>query len=136
MENNGKPGEHEKGDVVVRPAAEIMSRQQLPYYVGISEVSAGAKNISMNSIIIPPAGSAEPHLHKEYETAIYLLKGRVDTRYGKQLEKSVICEAGDFVYIKADVPHQPINLSATEPAMALVARNDANEQEHVVAHNG
>ena len=113
-----------------------MSRQQLPYYVGISEITAGAKNISMNLIIIPPAGAAEPHLHKGYETAIYLLKGRVDTRYGEKLENSVICEAGDFVYIKADVPHQPINLSATEPAMALVARNDANEQEHVVAYNG
>src|SRR5262249_55532540 len=108
MENNGKPGDHSNGVVVVRPAAEIMSHQQLPYYVGISEVTAGAKNISMNLIIIPPAGSAEPHLHKGYETAIYLLKGRVDTRYGKQLENSVICEAGDFVYIKADVPHQPI----------------------------
>jgi len=136
MENNGKPGDHSNGVVVVRPAAEIMSRQQLPYYVGISEVTAGAKNISMNLIIILPGGSAEPHLHKGYETAIYLLKGRVDTRYGKQLENSVICEAGDFVYIKADVPHQPINLSATESAMALVARNDANEQEHVVAYNG
>jgi hypothetical protein len=34
------------------------------------------------------------------------------------------------------VPHQPINLSATEPAMAVVARNDANEQEHVVTYRG
>jgi len=135
MENNGKPGDHSNRVVVVRPAAEIMSRQQLPYYVGISEVTAGAKNISMNLIIIPPAGAAEPHLHKGYETAIYLLKGRV-TRYGEKLENSVICEEGDFVYINADVPHQPINLSATEPAMALVARNDGNEQEHVVAYNG
>ena len=137
MENNGKPkDDHSKGIVVVRPAAETMSRQQLPYYVGISEVTAGAKNISMNLIIILPGGSAEPHLHKGYETAIYLLKGRVDTRYGEKLENSVICEEGDFVYINADVPHQPINLSATEPAMALVARNDGNEQEHVVAYNG
>ena len=137
MENDGKAtSNHSNGVVVVRPTAEIMSRQQLPYYVGISEVTAGAKNISMNLIIIPPAGAAEPHLHKGYETAIYLLKGRVDTRYGEKLENSVICEAGDFVYIKANVPHQPINLSATEPAMALVARNDANEQEHVVAYRG
>ena len=96
MENNGKPGDHSNGVVVVRPAAEIMSRQQLPYYVGISEVTAGAKNISMNLIIIPPGGSAEPHLHKGYEAAIYLLKGRVATRYGKKLENSVICEAGRF----------------------------------------
>jgi uncharacterized RmlC-like cupin family protein len=26
---------------------------------------------------------------------------------------------------------QPINLSATEPAIAIVARNDPQEQEHV-----
>jgi uncharacterized RmlC-like cupin family protein len=98
MENNGNPTrDHSNGGVVVRPAAEIMSRQHLPYYVGISEVTAGAKNISMNLIIIPPGSSAEPHLHKGYETAIYLLKGRVDTRYGKKLENSVICEAGDFI---------------------------------------
>jgi uncharacterized RmlC-like cupin family protein len=137
MENNITPtGDHSDGVVVVRPAAEIMSRQQLPYYIGISEVTAGAKNISMNLIIIPPAAAAEPHLHKGYETAIYLLKGRTDTRYGEQLENSVICEEGDFIYIKADVPHQPINLSATEPVLALVARNDANEQEHVVTYYG
>jgi uncharacterized RmlC-like cupin family protein len=137
MENNGKrTGDHSNGVVVVRPAAEVMSRQQLPYYVGISEATAGAKNISMNLIIIPPGGAAEPHLHKGYESAIYLLRGRVDTRYGQKLQNSVICQAGDFIYIDADVPHQPINLSATEPAMALVARNDPNEQEHVVAYHG
>src|SRR5262249_60185550 len=128
MENKEKPTDQSNGVVAVRPAAEIMARQHLPYYVGISEITAGEKNISMNLIITPPAGAAEPHLHKGYETAIYLLKGRVDTRYGEQLENSVICEAGDFIFIKADVPHQPVNVSATEPVMALVARNDANEQ--------
>jgi uncharacterized RmlC-like cupin family protein len=137
MKNGGNPtGDHSDGVVVVRPTAEIMSRQQLPYYVGISEVTAGAKNISMNLIVIPPAGAAKPHLHKGYETAIYLLKGRVDTRYGQKLENSVICQEGDFIYIKADVPHQPINLSATESVVALVARNDPNEQEHVVPYTG
>jgi uncharacterized RmlC-like cupin family protein len=127
LENN-----HSDGVVVVRPAGETMSRQRLPYYVGISETTAGAKNISMNLIVIPPAGAAEPHLHKGYETAIYLLKGRVDTRYGHKLEKSIICQEGDFILIKPDVPHQPINLSVTEPALAIVARNDPNEQESVV----
>jgi uncharacterized RmlC-like cupin family protein len=137
MENDEKPiRDYSEGVVVVRPKVETLSRQRLPYYVGISEVTAGAKNISMNLIIIPPAGAAEPHVHKGYETAIYLLKGRADTRYGEQLENSVICEAGDFIYIKADVPHKPINLSATEPVLALVARNDANEQEHVVTYRG
>lgn len=124
--------DHAEGVVVVRPAGETMSRQRLPYFVGISAATAGAKDLSMNLIIIPPAGSADPHLHKGYETAIYLLKGKVDTRYGDKLEKSIICEEGDFILIRPDVPHQPINLSATEPALAIVARNDPNEQESVV----
>jgi uncharacterized RmlC-like cupin family protein len=120
-----------KGVVVVRPPAETMSKQKLPYFVGISEATAGAKGISMNLIVIPPGGSAAPHLHRGYETAIYILQGRVDTRFGEGLRESIICEQGDFVFIEADVPHQPINLSQDQPALAIVARNDANEQESV-----
>ena len=117
--------------VTIRPAATTMTRQRLPNFVGVSAATAGARGISMNMVIIPPGGAAEPHLHRGYETAIYLLKGRVETRYGEGLRHSVIHEAGDFIFIPADVPHQPVNLSATEPAHALVARNDPHEQESV-----
>ena len=84
----------------------------------------------------PPAGAAEPHLHKGYETAIYLLKGGAKTRYGRRLEQSIICQEGDFILIRPDVPHQPINLSTMEPALAIVAYNDPNEQESVVHYGG
>jgi len=121
--------------ITVRPDATTMTRQRLPNFVGISAASTGATGISMNLVIIPPGGAAEPHLHRNYETAIYLLKGRVETRYGPGLRQSVINEAGDFIFIPANVPHQPINLSDTEPAQAIVARNDPNEQESVEAYD-
>jgi uncharacterized RmlC-like cupin family protein len=117
--------------VLVRPAAETMTKQRLPNFVGISGATTGATALSMNMVVIPPGGAAEPHLHRGYETAIYILKGRVDTRYGPGLRQSLVCEAGDFLFIPADVPHQPVNLSDTDAAMALVARNDPNEQESV-----
>ncbi len=120
--------------ITVRPSKEVMTRQGLPNFVGISAVSAGSTGISMNMIVIPPGGAAEPHFHKGYETAIYLVKGRVQTRYGEGLKKSVVNEAGDFIFIPADVPHQPVNLSLTEPVYAVVARNDPNEQESVVPY--
>jgi len=120
--------------VVVRPPAETMSRQRLPQFVGISRETAGATGISMNLVVIPAGGAAGPHLHRGYETAIYILGGRVETRYGAGLGRSRVCEAGDFVFIGAGVPHQPVNLSATEPALAIVARNDPDEQENVVAY--
>ena len=83
-------------------------------------------------MIIPPGGSAEPHIHKGHESAIYLLQGRVETLYGENLEESVINQAGDFIFIPPDIPHQPFNLSNTEPAIAIVTRNDGLEQEHVI----
>ena len=44
MNNKGTPtNDHSDGVVVVRSTAEVMSRQRLPYYVGISELTAGAK---------------------------------------------------------------------------------------------
>ena len=121
--------------VLVRPEAEVMSRQRLPYFVGISGASAGATKLSLNMVAIPPGGAAEPHIHRGYETAIYVLQGRIDTRYGPGLRESLICEAGDFLFIAPDVPHQPVNLSDTEVAKAIVARNDPDEQESVVPYD-
>ena len=121
--------------ITVRPEQTTLTKQQLPNFVGISGASAGAKHLSMNLVIIPPGGAAQPHVHRGYETAIYLLEGQVETRYGPGLRKSVIHNAGDFIFIPADVPHQPVNLSATQPAKALVARNDPNEQESVVVYD-
>lgn len=121
--------------VTVRPHASVMTeRQHLPYFVGISRNSAGAANLAMNLVVIPPGGHAEPHYHRGYETAIYILKGRVETRYGIGLRKSMINEAGDFIFIPPNVPHQPFNLSDSEPAQAIVARTDSNEQESVVPY--
>ncbi len=119
------------GVVVVKPDEEVMGRQALPFFVGISAGSAGARNISMNLVVVPAGGAAEPHAHRGFETAVYMMKGSVEVRHGARLSESLVLEEGDFLFIPADVPHQPVNLSETEPAFALVARNDANEQESI-----
>jgi uncharacterized RmlC-like cupin family protein len=117
--------------VTVRPEITTDTIQKLPNYIGISEVTTGAKGISMNIVVIPPGAKAEPHFHQNFETAIYLLKGKVETRYGENLSKSVVNQEGDFIFIPEGVPHQPRNLSDSEPAIAIVSRNDPNEQESV-----
>lgn len=120
--------------VTVRAPEEVLTRQQLPYFLGISGQTTGARGLSMNVVVIPPGARAEPHYHKNFETGIYVLKGRVETRYGARLEKSVINEAGDFVFIPPNLPHQPFNLSDTETAVGIVVRNDPDEQENVVPY--
>jgi uncharacterized RmlC-like cupin family protein len=116
--------------VIVRPEQETLSRQRLPYFVGVSGPSTGATRISMNLVVIPPQAAAEPHVHRGYESAVYMMRGRVDVRYGPGLEERLTVEEGDFLFIPADLPHQPVNLGG-EPALAIVARNDPNEQESV-----
>ena len=119
------------GVVVVRPAEEVMGRQALPYFVGISGSSAGATGISMNLVVLPPGGAAEPHSHRGFETAVYMIRGQVEVRYGPTLDERLTLSAGEFMFIPAGLPHQPVNHHPDEPAFALVARNDANEQESI-----
>ena len=72
---------------------------------------------------------------EDFETAIYLLKGKVETKFGKNLKESIVNEEGDFIYIPPGVPHKPVNLSDSELALAIVSRNDPNEHENVVPYD-
>ncbi len=85
----------------------------------------------MHLLTIPPGGRAKAHKHETHETAIYMLSGEAHTWYGDRLENHVIVRAGEMFYIPAGVPHLPANLS-DEPASAVIARTDPNEQESVV----
>ena len=121
--------------VRVRPGDEFTTKRNLNYFPGLSESTAGTRNLSMMLVRIPPGGKAEPHYHDGFEAGIYILEGKVDNLFGEGLKESVITEQGDFLFIPPGVPHQPVNLSDTEPALAIVSRNIASEQEPVVLYD-
>ena len=121
--------------ITVRPQASHISKQQLPNFEGISAQTADTQHLCMHLVIIPPGDKAVAHYHDGYETAIYIIKGRAETKYGPNLEFSSINEAGEFLFIPPNLPHQPINLSDSEEVIAVVSRNDPNEQESVVVYN-
>jgi len=121
--------------VRVRPDETFTSKRNLNYFPGLSESTAGTQNLSMMLVRIPPGGKAEPHYHEGFEAGIYILEGKVDNLYGEGLKESVVTEKGDFLFIPPGVPHQPVNLSDTEPALAIVSRNIASEQEPVVLYD-
>lgn len=117
---------------IIRPVDTQVARQGMPQFFGISEHSAGARGLSMNLTAFGPGGSAKAHYHRDFETAIYGVSGRIALFYGKALENEVLIEPGVFCFIPAWIPHKAFNLSETEPATALSARNDPREQENVV----
>ena len=118
----------------LRPGPEIATTQGLPYFTGISADTAGARGLAMHLVVIPPGGAAKPHVHQGYETGIYVLQGQVETRYGPRLEQVVVSVAGDFLFIPPGVPHEARNLSQTEAARAVVARNDPDEREKTLPY--
>ena len=118
---------------IVRPdeGGGYAGKQGLDYFVGISAENCGAERLCLHLLELPPGAEARPHLHEGHESAVYVLEGTAAMRHGPGLERVDTVRAGDFVFIPAGVPHQPINRS-DRPVRALVARSDPNEQESVV----
>jgi uncharacterized RmlC-like cupin family protein len=118
--------------VSLRASAPFIGKQGFSYAPAISAQTVGASAIHMQLLTIPPGGRAKAHKHEAHETAIYVLSGEAAMYFGDRLEQHLISRAGDFVYIPANVPHLPYNLSSTEPCTAVISRTDPNEQESVV----
>jgi uncharacterized RmlC-like cupin family protein len=118
--------------VIIQKDTTDLARQGMPQFFGISGDSSGATGISMNLTAFGPGGSAKAHYHRDFETAIYGVTGRIALFYGDKLEHEALIEPGVFCFIPPWVPHKAFNLSTTEPATALSARNDPKEQENVV----
>jgi len=115
----------------LRPSGTYAGKQGFDYFEGISREATGAQAICMHLLTIPPGGRARAHKHATHETAIYTLSGEAVMYWGDRLEHRMEIRAGDLVYIPADVPHLPLNLSDA-PVSAVIARTDPHEQESVV----
>ena len=104
------------------------------YKAGLSAKNVCARKLSMNVATIPPRGVAYAHIHVDFEVMLYILQGRVRHEYGPGLRSVVDNQVGDFIFIEPGVPHEVTNLSDAEPVVAVVARSDATEWEHIVPY--
>ena len=113
--------------VVVRPEQRSVDTTQTLNMVrqaGIAPDTCDSRGLWIGYVSSPP-GPGGPHHHGDAESGIYVLKGRVAIRFGDALEQSVQAEAGDFIYVPSNTVHLEENLSETEPAELIVARNSA-----------
>jgi uncharacterized RmlC-like cupin family protein len=122
------------GIFVIRGGGNTRSWNGIQYRAGLSAKNTGARQLSMNVATIPPGGVAAAHIHVDFEVMLYILEGRVRHEYGPGLTRSVENTAGDFIFIEPGVPHEVFNLSDTEPVVAVVARSDASEWEHIIPY--
>ena len=123
------------GIFVIRGAGNVRSWNNIQYKPGLSAKNVPAKKLSMNVATIPPGGVAYAHIHVDFEVMLYILQGRVRHEYGPGCKQSIENQAGDFIYIEPGVPHEVFNMSDTEPVVAVVARSDASEWEHIIPYD-
>ena len=96
----------------------------------ISRATAGAQHIYMGVFRVPPGARSRPHFHAECESAVYMLSGQLRVRWGERLEEAVVLDPRDLVYVPPRETHVLENLSETEPAEYVVAR-DAPDEDSV-----
>lgn len=116
----------------IRPGDACEGKQGPAYAAGVSAERAGSTGIWLGKITITPGARTNVHLHDHHETAIHVLTGDVEmwTRY--DLSTHQVIGAGDDLSIPDGVSHVAAKRSQTEPATAILARTDLNEQESVV----
>ena len=122
------------GILVIRGSGTTRAWNGIRYKAGLAGANVGARKLSMNVATIPPGGVAYAHIHVDFEVMLYILQGQVRHEYGDRLRKTVVNEAGDFIFIEPGVPHEVLNLSDSDPVVAVVARSDASEWEHIVEY--
>ncbi|HEU4979216.1 MAG TPA: cupin domain-containing protein [Solirubrobacteraceae bacterium] len=93
----------------------------------VSQATAGAHNIYMARFRVPAGARSRPHYHANCESALYMLAGRIEIRWGEQLEQSLVVEPGDLLYVPPRETHVVVNLSDEEPADYVVARDSPHE---------
>ncbi|MCW3049026.1 MAG: cupin protein [Solirubrobacterales bacterium] len=112
---------------VVRPAADREVPRGVVGGAEISQATAGAHNIYMGVFRVPAGARSRPHYHANCESAVYMLSGDLEVRWGEHLEESVVIGAGDLVYVPPRETHVLENRSDTEPAEYVVARDAPTE---------
>lgn len=114
----------------------VKSRSGLPVPRGsagrpeVSPATTGAENIYMGVFRVPPLAQSRPHYHADCESAVYMLSGHLDVRWGEGLEHSLSLEPGDLVYVPPRETHLLENPSESEIAEYVVAR-DAPQEDSV-----
>jgi uncharacterized RmlC-like cupin family protein len=93
----------------------------------VSQATAGASNIYMGHFRVPAGARSRPHYHEGCESAVYMLAGHLEVSWGDRLQERVEIQTGDMVYVPPREVHMLRNLSDSEPAEYVVARDSPTE---------
>ena len=112
---------------VVKPAEERELPRGVVGGAEISQATTGAHNLFMGLVRVPAGARSRPHFHQNCESAVYMVKGGIEIRWGDRLEDALEVREGDMLYVPPRETHVVRNLSDTEEAEYVVARDSPTE---------
>ena len=115
---------------VVKPQPDHLMPRGVVGGHEVSQATTGAENIYMGVFRVPAGAQSMPHYHADCESAVFMISGRLNVRWGEELEHSIALERGDLVYVPPRETHLLENPSETEAAEYVVAR-DAPQEDSV-----
>ena len=59
----------------------------------VSQATTGAISIYMAKFRVPPGARSRPHYHADCESALYMLSGSIEIRWGEHLEQTLVGRA-------------------------------------------
>ena len=116
---------------VVSTGQSYVGMQGFTFQTGVCAETVGPTRVCMTLLPMPPEARAKVHYHRDIDTIAYLLDGRCTVFYGDRLQHAVPVEAGQQIFIPADVVHAPANVSGKN-CTCLVVHSSANDQDGIV----
>ena len=116
---------------VLRPAKRDCGTTQTPGMqreAGVSLETTGAEQLWMGHVTVAPGVESGVHHHSAAESGIYIISGHARFCSGPDLSEHADAGPGDFIFVPAWALHQEINLSQTEPVVAIVCRTITDDE--------
>ncbi len=78
----------------------------------------------IGTVTLPPGTRTGTHHHGRHEVSIYIVKGRLEIRWGEHLEYVADLEPGDFAYFAPFVPHREFNTHTVDTVDLIAIRSN------------
>jgi uncharacterized RmlC-like cupin family protein len=76
---------------------------------------------------LPPGLRSSPHVHTNCESSIYVASGQGHVLTGAHLDRALVIQPGDFLFVPPGAPHIVINDGDVDLVL-VVSRNTAEER--------
>jgi len=124
-------GEDELREIAVVKRDQVTKGESSGSMTRLGAISAdtvGSEGIFMGVSRLPPGTRSTSHFHTNCESSLYVSSGRGRFLTGPRLDRDLLIEPGDFIFVPPNAPHAVANDGDVELVL-IVART--TQREHV-----